>query len=1422
MRPLLASTLLSLSLTVSSQAATEFGIIQVRQINGDNESSSVSLSLGRGSSSAGLLTGGNRGDYNVSFGNTSDPASGVLIACAAQNSRDDSAVGGPATTSHFATAGVQISGARYYIPVFRSPEGDEANMNAAFAYLPYNTWLGGVASNTENGAALTSLTASPGLVLGTHFIDPTATEGEYQLKLSPLVANAAQNGVLLVSGAKNEDNHALSRARSDGSFSIYCHDNGVNGAAYENDPVAFCYLPVSAVGQNRLVALGRVNGNATTDVAGGSFTVTKGGTGQWFLSITGHSHATGTLVVSPEGGDSNNSDNIVSSEWDADNGRWVIESRDLPPATLQNMSDAAEDAFSFAFFSKETATGTPPVVSLVAPSTGTTVQAGTPVTLTASASDDGGIAAVRFYDGDTLIAEDSSAPYQFVWNDAPLGNHTLNARATDNLGFVTRSSTVTLAVRPPAGSGGLFFDGTDDHVNLGKSTAHQLTEFTLECWFRREPGGISTSTGGLQAIPLIAKGRSDGTGCDFFLGIDGDTGRLAADFKDATVGENHPLIGRTVIPEKTWHHAAATFDGSIWRLYLNGNLEAEGNTGDQAPSPDADRATSFGTAFNASGTPGGFFLGMLDEVRIWNRSRTQAEIRGGMNQEIATAADLVSRHGMDEASGTTIQSSAGGTVTGTMANGVFRTQGAPFNLNAPPTIEPTSPAHQQAGVASNAVLSVTAADPDDSPLSVRFFGRDTTSTQLSDFTVVALPDTQFYSENTGGNLAAIFSAQTDWIVAQRNTLKIAAVLHLGDISQNGDNPSTTVAQWNNASNAMYRLENPLTTMLPQGIPYSMAVGNHDQTPIGNADGTTTGFNKYFGVHPTTGLNHFRGKSYYGGTSIPESADNNYILFSAGGVDFIVISFEFDNTPDDDDIEWADNLLKAHPTRCGIITTHWTVNTGNPASFSPQGAKIYDSLKNNPNLILMHGGHIAGEGRRSDTYQGRTVHSLLADYQGRENGGNGWLRILTFRPSLNRIEVQTYSPTLNRYETDSDSRFSINVDLSGRGKPFVELGTVTAAPGLVSFPWNNRALATRYEWYAEVSDGRSTTETPVRSFTTAGTEFPPTVSFTAPANGASFAQGTSVTLQANAADADGTVEKVRYFSGTTLLGEATSAPFTLIWNNAPQGVHTLIAKATDNAGLESSAPPIEITITAPPTVTISVADGTAGEYGPDQSLAFLVARNGAPSGDLDVRYTLSGTASPVLDFTALPGVVRIPSGQPDALITATVLPDDLAEGTETLVLSLTADAGYQIGTPATAQAAITDKPFSEWLHAGGFGLPSHDDDGDGVPNILEYYMGGRADQAQSHPAVKPAVASDGRFIATFPRSKAAVDVHAEIQWSSDLKTWHASGESDGARTAAVATRVISAAGEDPELLEATLTITAGAPSGPIFIRLAVRP
>lgn len=73
---------------------------------------------------------------------------------------------------------------------------------------------------------------------------------------------------------------------------------------------------------------------------------------------------------------------------------------------------------------------------------------GTPIDLTADASDsDGVVAKVEFYRGNEKVGEANSAPFQARWNDAPAGDHVITAIAYDDSGASTSSGEIRLPVK---------------------------------------------------------------------------------------------------------------------------------------------------------------------------------------------------------------------------------------------------------------------------------------------------------------------------------------------------------------------------------------------------------------------------------------------------------------------------------------------------------------------------------------------------------------------------------------------------------------------------------------------------------------------------------------------------------------------------------------------------------------------------------------------------------------------------------------------------------------------------------------------------------------------------------------------------------------------------------------------------------------
>jgi predicted MPP superfamily phosphohydrolase len=284
------------------------------------------------------------------------------------------------------------------------------------------------------------------------------------------------------------------------------------------------------------------------------------------------------------------------------------------------------------------------------------------------------------------------------------------------------------------------------------------------------------------------------------------------------------------------------------------------------------------------------------------------------------------------------------------------------------------------------------------------------------FTIVLIPDTQNYSEK----LPSYFHDQTRWVVEKAEELNIVCVTHVGDIVQRGDKAP---AEWEIAEEAMSRLDDV--------APWGVAIGNHDY----DLDGPRSKgdmFKKYFGPA------RFEGKPWYGGAS-PDGL-SSYQKFVGGGRDFLIFHLESD-VPDDT-IAWVEEVLEANPETPAIVTTHiymgthnrgrdqkpyWQKDVGNSAE------QVWEKLiRPQPQIFMVLCGHWPEEWFQiSMNDAGQKVYEMLADYQGRENGGDGWLRYMEFDPDKSQIRVKTYSPSLDRYERDADSDFVIDIDFDAR-------------------------------------------------------------------------------------------------------------------------------------------------------------------------------------------------------------------------------------------------------------------------------------------------------------------------------------------------------------------------------------------------------
>jgi hypothetical protein len=308
------------------------------------------------------------------------------------------------------------------------------------------------------------------------------------------------------------------------------------------------------------------------------------------------------------------------------------------------------------------------------------------------------------------------------------------------------------------------------------------------------------------------------------------------------------------------------------------------------------------------------------------------------------------------------------------------------------------------------------------------------------FTIVVLPDTQYYSLY----YPQIFMSQTKWIKGNRDSMNIVGVVHEGDITHRNSEK-----EWVTAREAL--------TILDGVVPYYLAIGNHDMGPDGRAQNRDTGmFTKYFPV------SHFERKPWYGGHlkgknddafyflkkwwyGLPSKAgnENAFYFLTAGGMKFLLLCLEFG--PRNEVLDWANKVASEHEEHRTIVVTHCYMNfdntrvgkddKSNPHKYGcggNDGEQIWEKfVRKHENIFLVLSGHILGDGLGRLTSSGdhrNKVHQILANYQMKEYGGNGWLRTMKFIPKENKILVGTYSPVLNQYATDDQNQFELDYQM----------------------------------------------------------------------------------------------------------------------------------------------------------------------------------------------------------------------------------------------------------------------------------------------------------------------------------------------------------------------------------------------------------
>ncbi|MFB2804482.1 LamG-like jellyroll fold domain-containing protein [Microcystis sp. BLCC-F209] len=249
------------------------------------------------------------------------------------------------------------------------------------------------------------------------------------------------------------------------------------------------------------------------------------------------------------------------------------------------------------------------------------------------------------------------------WNfEEATGNTVNDLTANKNNGTLTNGVQRTVAntnlITRPEGKT-LYFDGVNDYINAGTNPSLEVTNtLTIEAWINPQKqiqadGGIIVNREGEYEIAVW----SDGT--------------IRWAFANSNPGWNWINTGYTISIDK-WTHIAVSYDKGLIKTYANGSLvhtyDGTGTIGDVFASQDEFRI-GYRQAANSQ-----YFKGQIDEVRIWNTVKAQAEIQANINQKLSgNEQGLVGYWNFEEATGNTVNDLTANKNNGTLINGVQRT-----------------------------------------------------------------------------------------------------------------------------------------------------------------------------------------------------------------------------------------------------------------------------------------------------------------------------------------------------------------------------------------------------------------------------------------------------------------------------------------------------------------------------------------------------------------------------------------------------------------------------------------------------------------------------------------------------------------------------------------------------------------------------
>jgi hypothetical protein len=200
--------------------------------------------------------------------------------------------------------------------------------------------------------------------------------------------------------------------------------------------------------------------------------------------------------------------------------------------------------------------------------------------------------------------------------------YTLQWEATNTAPCNNTTDTITVTFADCGTS--LVFDGIEDYISFGNSYELDNSPFSIETWIK--PDNLS----GTQTI-VSKRNSSLNSGYDLSL----INNRIYFRWNNQSIFVSQPIT------TTKWYHIAVTFNGSnTYVIYVDGFPLITSTTG--SPPTSNSNKSIIGAMDTNSGNPINYFGGGIDELRFWNVTLSENQIREMMNQEIEANGSNVS------------------------------------------------------------------------------------------------------------------------------------------------------------------------------------------------------------------------------------------------------------------------------------------------------------------------------------------------------------------------------------------------------------------------------------------------------------------------------------------------------------------------------------------------------------------------------------------------------------------------------------------------------------------------------------------------------------------------------------------------------------------------------------------------------------